>query len=169
LSAAGYKAILAFYNQTRHMMTMAAGFRAIGRPFKVDDRLAKDMLKNAENAARYVDKFSGAQGLRAAWEDIAIWLKESSVSASNLDHSAMVYESNALAYLTWTKLCTDKVAENYAGEHLTVIEHPDRHPGIGAIKTLWTVEANSGKRGLPATLPNVAAIIERMTERQDGP
>lgn len=165
----GCRALLAFYNQTHHAMTMAAAISASRGSFKIDERLAGNMLGNVEKVIRSSEGLPQGQEIVAAWKKMEKWLRERIRGTAGLDHGAMLYESGALAYLTWTKLCAHPSAKQCAEEYYTVIEHPDRHPGIGAIKSMWSNGGRGERQDLPATLPNIAALIAKGTDPQGQP
>lgn len=156
----GCRVLLAFYNQTFHGMTMAAGLRSMGSAFKIDDRLADNMLENVEGVIKALQSTPSRQQFGGAWVQARNWLKASSRTAAGSDHSSDLYELNALAYITWTKLCDHPRARHYAEEHYTVVAHPDKHPGIKGIKRIWSNPSASGTPSTQATLPNLAALIE---------
>lgn len=158
----GLKALIAFYNQTYHGMTMAAGLRSIGSVFKIDIRLANNMLGHVEVIISSVTNLPADQKLLQAWEHVRDWLKVPRHGIIDTDHSSDIYQLNALAYLTWAELCNYSGARHFAEENYTVFAHPDQHPGIGAIRQMWTAHAAAATSPEPATLKNLAALLARI-------
>lgn len=156
----GWKALLAFYNQTFHGMTMAAALRSLGKAFKLNDRLAANMLGNVERVIVALQSNPSHQQFAGAWVQAQNWLEGPCCGAVCSDHSSDLYELNALAYITWTKLCDNPSARHYAEENYTVVTHPDQHPGLKGIKRIWANLSTSGTPSTQATLPNLAALVE---------
>lgn len=157
----GYRALLAFYNQTFHGMTMAAGLRSTGSSFRIDSRLAANMLCNVEGVIKALRGNPNQQRFVSAWTRAQSWLHALSGATEGSDHGADLYELNGLAYATWTKLCDNPRAKHYAEEHYTVFAHPNKHPGVNAIRRIWSSSSDSSETpSTRATLANLAALVE---------
>lgn len=156
----GWRPLLRFYNQTFHGMTMAAALRSLGKAFKLDDRLAANMLRNVEGIIEAIQSDPNNSQFAGAWVRARNWLESPCGRSAVSDHSSDLYELSALAYFTWTKLCDHPSARHYAEENYTVVAHPDQHPGMKGIKRVWSNPSTSGTPSTQATLPNLAALIE---------
>lgn len=160
MDEAGIRALLAFYNQTYHGMTMAACLQSTGSAFIINTRLAENMAENSDAIIRALQENIKYQHCIGAWEQARNWLRNIPTKAFSSDHSSELYELNALAFATWSKLCDYPNAQRYADEHYTVVAHPDQHPGTKAIKRIWSNPSRSGNTSTQATLLNLAAIAE---------
>lgn len=167
MNSNGRRGLLAFYNQTYHCLTMAAGLRSIGSTFRVDDRLAANMVDNVDLVLRSATDGAVDPRLIEAWKQVRAWLRGSTRGVAGADHGSDVYQLNALAYLTWTKLCSDPSAQHFAEENYTVPIHPDHHPGLGAIKQIWSNPDPAPASARAATLREIGAIVEKMDQPKD--